>query len=89
MAKYKVRRTLIVHADVTVIVEADSVAFDAIPSNIGNEYPHSGWRASVDVKPPSSVEVASKRLRATWIDHTDTAAGSKGRDRPKRIADAA
>lgn len=91
MAIYQVKRTLIVHATVNVIVEADSpeeadsAAFDALPSNIGNSYPGSGWRATVEVKPPSGVSVASGKLRATWIDHTDAANGVK----PRRVTDAA
>lgn len=90
MATYKVKRTLIVHANVTVLVEADSpedaesAAFDVLPSNIGTTYPYAGWKATVEVKPPAGVDVASKRLRSTWIDHTDDNA-----TKPKRVSEAA
>lgn len=91
MPTYAVKRTLIVHADVTVLIEADSpdeadgAIFDLIPSNIGMPYSEAGWKATVEVRPPKDVMVQSKRLRSTWIDHTDTAAGSKGA-KPKRVS---
>jgi hypothetical protein len=89
MAKYRVRKTLIVHATVDVIVEADSAddadaaASQQVPSNIGTAYPDAGWKARVEITPPAGVEVVSRKLKTTWIDSTD---GTKPRQLP---ADAA
>lgn len=90
MAKYKVKRTLIVSANVELIVEADSpddadkAAFEKLPSNIGTIYTDSEWSAVVEIKPPKGVKVASHKLRSIWIDHTDAGNGVK----PRRIATA-
>ena len=91
MPIYRVKRTLIVHANVEVMVEADSpdeadrAAFYALPCNIGTQYPDAGWKATVEVKPPKGTQVFATRLRSMWIDHTD--AGNNVR--PRRITEAA
>lgn len=89
MAKFRVRKVLIVQASIDLIVEADSAdeadsrACDLVPSNIATVYPDAGWKARVEFTPPRDVEVVSKRGKTTWIDSTDD------NTKPRRIAEAA
>jgi hypothetical protein len=89
MAKYRVRKTLVVECSIDVIVEAGSAdeADDAAcitPSNVGVDYRDAGWKAKVEVIPPKHVEIVSRKAKTTWID---TASGRE--PKPKKISQAA
>lgn len=89
MARYKVRRTLLVECDIDLIVEASSAEeaddlANSTPSNVGTDYREAGWKAKVEVVPPKGVDVVSRKAKTTWID----TASSNG-PKPRKIAEAA
>ncbi len=85
MRRYEVSLDLVVHCPVNIIVEADdkqaaidtaySLVCGSVSEAIDNK--NMGWKATLTVKPPKGVEIASATLKATTI--TAAAGGEKAR----------